>query len=203
MFNSVKGNMKILKRFYFFCSAVIAMLILVQALFYSHATRSPQWEYAKRALACKKANFDLRYCVDLPANSRKDFTNTSWKPMPCINTATSLYNDKYRAGNCNKFMSNPEKWGFKEIPENEAVAGDLMLFLRKKDGARHAGVYTMNSLLGPLCANTIVKGAFVHFLPVKPLLVRGSSAKSQSVREQCATLVRVDCATLKRGDNSC
>ena len=67
-------------------------------------------------------------------------------------------------------MSNPEKWGFKEIPENEAVAGDLMLFLRKKDGARHAGVYTMNSLLGPLCANTIVKGAFVHFLPVKPLL---------------------------------
>lgn len=51
-----------------------------------------------------------------------------------------------------------------------AVPGDLMLFIRKKDGARHAGVYTMNSLLGPLCANTTVKGIFVHFLPIKPLL---------------------------------
>lgn len=151
-------------------ASIIGILMVIQAGFFYHATTSPQWEYAKRALACKEANYDLRYCVDLPTGSRQDFTNTSWKPMPCINTASSLYNDKFRVGNCNKFMANPARWGFKEVSESEAVPGDLMLFIRKKDGARHAGVYTMNSLLGPLCANTTVKGIFVHFLPINPLL---------------------------------
>lgn len=136
--------------------ALVVVLTLIQAGFYWHATTSPQWEYARRALGNKSANYDLRYCVDLPEDSRKDFSKTSWKPLPCINTATSLYNDKHRAGNCNKFMADPARWGFHEVTEAEAVPGDLILFLRKKDGARHAGIYTMNSLLGPLCANTVV-----------------------------------------------
>lgn len=148
----------------------ITLLVVIQLGFFFHSTTSPQWKYAKRALDCRGANYDLRYCIDLPADSRKDFTETSWKPMPCINTATSFYNDKLRAGNCNKFMANPERWGFHEVSAKEAVPGDLMLFIRKKDGARHAGVYTMDSLLGPLCANTVIKGMFVHLLPIKPLL---------------------------------
>lgn len=150
--------------------AIIVLFVAIQFGFYLHAMTSPQWEYAKRALACKGANYDLRYCVDLPAGSRQDFTNTSWKPLPCINTASSLYNYEYRAGNCNKFMANPCKWGFHEVSADDAVPGDLMLFLRKKDGARHAGVFTMNSLFGPLCANTTIGGIFVHFMPVKPFL---------------------------------
>jgi len=150
--------------------AIAAIIAILQFCFYLHATTSPQWQYAKRALACKGANYDLRYCIDLPADSRKDYTNTSWKPLPCINTASSLYNDKHRAGNCNKFMANPERWGFREVSADEAVPGDMMLFFRRSDGARHAGVYTMNSLLGPLCANTITGGRFVHFMPIKPLI---------------------------------
>lgn len=156
----------------FFKNALIGIAFLagVQFCFFMYAMTSPRWEYAKRAIACKGANYDLRYCVDLPVGSRMDFTNTTWKPLPCINTASSLYNDKHRAGNCNKFMANPSKWGFHEVCEDDAVPGDLMLFIRKKDGARHAGVYTMNSLLGPLCANTVIGHAFAHFMPVKPLL---------------------------------
>lgn len=159
-----------MKKFRKITSFIVVLLVGIQVLFSMHAAVSPKWKYAKRALACHSANYDLRYCIDLPEGSRKDFTNTTWKPMPCINTATSLYNDKHRAGNCNKFMANPEKWGFHEVSEDEAVSGDLMLFIRKKDGARHAGVYTMNSLLGPLCANTTEKDLFVHFMPIKPLL---------------------------------
>jgi len=149
---------------------VIGILIVIQTVFYFHARTSTQWKYAQRALDCGGANYDLRYCVDLPAGSRKDFTNCTWKPLPCINTATSLYNFKHRAGNCNKFMANPGQWGFREVSADEAVPGDLMLFIRRTDGARHAGVYTMNSLLGPLCANTVGNGIFAHYLPVKPLL---------------------------------
>ncbi|MCQ2257452.1 MAG: hypothetical protein MJZ41_05585 [Bacteroidaceae bacterium] len=159
-----------MKKFFKTVLVLIALLVIVQIGFYFHATTSPQWEYAKRALACKGANYDFRNCVDLPMDSRKDFTNSSWKPFSCINTASSLYNNGHRAGNCNKFMANPGRWGFHEVSADEAVPGDMMLFLRKWDGARHAGVYTMNSLLGPLCANTVVGGIFVHFLPVKPFL---------------------------------
>lgn len=149
----------------------VVVLAMSQVLFYWRATRSPQWEYARRALACKGANFDLRYCVDLPASSRKDFTHSSWKPLPCINTATSFYDEHHRAGNCNKFMANPGRWGFREVSADEAVPGDLMLFLRKRDGARHAGVYTMDSVLGPLCANTVVFHLYAHYLPMKPFLL--------------------------------
>ena len=62
----------------------VGLLICVQLYFCWNATTSPQWKYAKRALECHSANYDLRYCIDLPADSRKDFTHTTWKPMPCI-----------------------------------------------------------------------------------------------------------------------
>lgn len=151
--------------------AIVLIGIVVQIGFYISAKSSPQWEYAERAIRCSAPNYDLRNCVDLGNASRKDFTNSSWKPLPCINTATSFYNEHYRAGNCNRFMANPAKWQFVEVAEEDAVPGDMMLFIRKKDGARHAGVYTMNSLLGPLCANTSYsRGAFYHFMPVKPFL---------------------------------
>ena len=159
-----------MKRFFKYVLVGVGLLISIQIVFFVCAITSPQWEYARRALTCNEANYDLRYCVDLPKESRKDFTHTTWKPLPCINTATSLYNYEHRAGNCNKFMANPEIWGFREVNEKDAVPGDLMLFIRKKDGARHAGVYTMNSIVGPLCANTTVKGVFMHYLPVKPFL---------------------------------
>ena len=138
---------------------------------FSFRTYGASWQFAERAIRCSAPNYDLRYCVDLSAADSKDFTNSRWKPLPCINTATSFYNEHHRAGNCNRFMANPAKWHFVEVTEEDAVPGDLMLFIRKKDGARHAGVYTMNSLLGPLCANTSYpRGAFYHFMPMMPLL---------------------------------
>ena len=63
--------------------------------------------------------------MDLSAADRKDFTHSRWKPLPCINTATSFYNEHHRAGNCNRFMANPAKWYFVEVTEEDAVPGDL------------------------------------------------------------------------------
>lgn len=146
---------------------IVGGSVLLQGFCMIKARTSPQWEFARRALRCTKPNYDLRYCIDLDAGSRKDFTNSSWKPMPCINTATSFYNPKRRAGNCNRFMANPARWGFREVAAKDAVPGDLILWVRKKDGARHAAVYTCNSLIGPLCANSSYpRGAFYHFMPV-------------------------------------
>jgi len=43
---------------------------------------------AKSALAKRSPDYDLRKCVDLEPKDRKDFTNSNWRPMPCIDTAT-------------------------------------------------------------------------------------------------------------------
>lgn len=159
-----------MKKFLKWFGGFVALILLSQVFFYWQATRSPQWEYARRALECKKPNYDLTYCVDLPASDRKDFTHSSFKPLVCINTASSCYNYRHRAGNCNSLKAHPDRWKFREVSADEAVPGDLMLFVTDTGRAPHAGVYTMNSLLGPLCANTIGFGIFFHYMPIKPIM---------------------------------
>lgn len=132
------------------------------------ARTSPMWRYAERALAKTAPDYDLRYCVDLEAKDRKDFSNTKWKPLPCINTATSNYRADFRAGNCARFVQNPARWGFHEVEACEAVPGDLIVFFKKNGWARHAAVYTQNSLLGPFCATTAYPGGgYYRYFPYK------------------------------------
>lgn len=164
-----------MKRFWKWVGGFVLLMVLIQLGFYWQATRSPQWEYARRALECKAPNYDLTYCVDLSAADRKDFTHSSFKPLVCINTASSCYNYRHRAGNCNSLKAHPDRWKFREVSADEAVPGDLMLFVTDTGRAPHAGVYTMNSILGPLCANTISRNCFFHYMPVKPLIWLGVS----------------------------
>ena len=101
--------------------AICILLLVVAIGLVSHfasalkARRSPMWQYAARALAKNAPDYDLRNCVDLDAKDRRDFSNTNWKPLPCINTATSNYNPDYRAGNCAKFVREPARWSFRKV----------------------------------------------------------------------------------------
>jgi len=113
------------------CCGFVALLAGSHWLFAAQARRSPQWRYAARALKRTVPNYDLRKCVDLEAKDRRDFTQTNWKPLPCINTATSNYNPDFCAGNCAKFVQNPSRWGFREVSEREAVPGDLIIFFMR------------------------------------------------------------------------
>ena len=129
-----------MKRFWKWVGGFVLLMLLIQLGFYWQATRSPQWEYARRALECKAPNYDLTYCVDLSAADRKDFTHSSFKPLVCINTASSCYNYRHRAGNCNSLKAHPVRWKFREVSAVEAVPGDLMLFVTDTGRAPHAGV---------------------------------------------------------------
>lgn len=155
---------------------VLASLVLIGVAshfaFAAVARKSPAWRYAERALAKSVPDYDLRNCVDLEPKDRKDFTNANWKPMPCINTATSNYNPDLRAGNCAMFVQDPKRWNFREVSASAAVPGDLIIFFKKNGWARHAAVYTQNSLLGPLCATTTnPKGGYYRHLPYRLVLL--------------------------------
>lgn len=150
---------------------IVAIGLVSHFAFARKAQSSPMWRYAARALAKSAPDYDLRNCVDLEAKDRKDFSNTTWKPMPCINTATSNYNPGYRAGNCAKFVQDPAKWSFREVDAKDAVPGDLIIFFMKNGYARHAAVYTQDSLLGPLCATTTYpKWGYYRYFPYKIVL---------------------------------
>lgn len=157
--------------------AIIVLLVAISLGFVSHfifahhARKSPKWQYAASALERSTPSYDLRYCIDLEAKDRKDFTNSRWKPMPCINTATSNYNPNLRAGNCARFVNDPGKWGFFEVAEKDAIPGDLIIFFLPNGYARHAAVYIQDSLFGPMCATTMYpKGGYYRYFPYKIVL---------------------------------
>lgn len=154
-------------------SALVLMGIAVGShlLFAAQARKSPQWQYVAHALAKKEPDYDLRNCVDLEQKDRRDFTKASWRPLPCINTATSCYNPDFRAGNCARFVQNPARWGFREVSADEAVPGDLVICFMASGYPRHAVIYTQDSLLGPLCATTVLPGwGYFHYVPYKIIL---------------------------------
>jgi hypothetical protein len=159
--------MKIKKKAVSILAGLVVVGIVSHVAFSFSARRSPMWQYAASALKKTKPNYDLRNCVDLDAKDRKDFTDTKWKPHACINTASSNYNPDFRAGNCAKFVQDPGKWHFSEVRAKDAVPGDLIIFFKKNGYARHAAVYTQNSLLGPLCATTMYPSGYYRYFPYK------------------------------------
>ena len=116
--------------------------------------------YAKRAEELTDCNYDFRYASNLPKKLRIDYTNSSWKPKPCINTATSVY-DKYNTCTyCPHFVEHPEKWGFVEVEDPKA--GD-MIVLFNSERAYHVGILVGNSILGPIMNHAAAgKGYIKH-----------------------------------------
>lgn len=163
--------MRMMSRFFIFVLCLILVGVLSHLMFAFRARQSPMWRYAAYAMMRNAPDYDLRNCVDLESKDRKDFSKTRWKPLPCINTATSNYNPNYRAGNYARFIQNPEHRNFREIPKEEAVPGDMIIFFMKNGYARHAAVYTQDSLVGPLCATTAYpKGGYYRYFPYKIVL---------------------------------
>jgi hypothetical protein len=93
-------------------------------------------------------NNDFTYASNMPVRDRTDYTHSTYHPHTCINTATSFYDKHHTCSYCNHFIAHPEKWGFKET--NSPKPGDLIIFFRKANDARHCGMYVGKSLLGPM-----------------------------------------------------
>lgn len=95
-----------------------------------------------------KPNTDFTYCINLPVSERKDYTGTPGKyPQTCMNTVSSFYNPKRNWAQCQYFVNNCTKLGFKEtdLPK----PGDIIVFF-KKNHAFHTGLYLGNSKYGPV-----------------------------------------------------
>jgi len=96
-----------------------------------------------------KPNTDFTYCINLPKRDRKDYTGTPGKyPQTCMNTVSSFYSPEANWAQCNYFVNNLKYLGFKET--NNPKPGDIVIFFKKNNDARHTGLYVGKSLFGPL-----------------------------------------------------
>lgn len=96
-----------------------------------------------------KPNNDFSNCINLPKKDRKDYTGTPGKyPQTCMNTVSYFYSPKANWAQCNYFVNNIKKLGFKETKNPKP--GDIVIFFKKNNDARHTGLYVGKSLFGPL-----------------------------------------------------
>lgn len=96
-----------------------------------------------------RPNNDFSNCINLPKKDRKDYTGTPGKyPQTCMNTVSYFYSPKANWAQCNYFVNNIKKLGFKETKNPKP--GDIVIFFKKNNDARHTGLYVGKSLFGPL-----------------------------------------------------
>ena len=139
--------MKILK------ITVLIIICLAAYYFTWSPNKSNISEQAKIAIekseACDRPNNDFSYCINLPKKDRKDYTGTPGKyPQTCMNTVSSFYSPKANWAQCNYFVNNLNKLHFKET--DSPRPGDIVIFFKKNNDARHTGLYVGKSLFGPL-----------------------------------------------------
>jgi hypothetical protein len=135
--------------------------------------RTPEANKAvKVAEKNRMPNSNFIYASNMPVKDRLDYTHSSYHPHTCINTATSFYDKHHTCSYCNHFIVHPERWGFEET--SCPRAGDLIIFFKKGNDARHCGMYVGKSLLGPMMDHS--DGGYLWFdyqrhVPAKLLYV--------------------------------
>lgn len=63
------------------------------------------------------------------------------KGNTCLNTVTSFYGPQYTGAVNREFVVNPEKYGFTQIPQNQALPGDIIILLNKSNYPHHAVMF--------------------------------------------------------------
>lgn len=63
------------------------------------------------------------------------------KGNTCLNTVTSFYGPQYTGAVNREFVVNPEKYGFTQIPQNQALPGDIIILSNKSNYPHHAVMF--------------------------------------------------------------
>lgn len=110
-------------------------------------------EKAKQAVIASEKNThpnnDFTHVVHFPKAWKKDYTGTPGKyPQTCMNTVSSFYSPNANWAQCNWFVANHKQLGFEET--DSPKPGDIVVFFKPNNDARHTGLFVGYSLFGPL-----------------------------------------------------
>ena len=62
-------------------------------------------------------------------------------PHTCLNTVTGFYDPENTVASNVNIATNPERYGYREIPQNEAIPGDLIILSDSNGHPNHAVMF--------------------------------------------------------------
>ena len=134
---------------------VLLMLVVTIGVYYLTWTPSTKGISEKARIAversesCTHPNNDFSHVIHFPKGWKKDYTGTPGKyPQTCMNTVSSFYSPEANWAQCNYFVNHLKKLGFKET--SDPKPGDIVVFFKANNDARHTGLYVGNLLFGPM-----------------------------------------------------
>ena len=140
-----------------FLKVLFVLFILLAVLGVYYLTWTPSTDgisekarmAVERSEACTHPNNDFTHVIHFPKEWKKDYTGTPGKyPQTCMNTVSSFYRPEANWAQCNYFVNHLKQLGFKET--NDPKPGDIVVFFKKNNDARHTGLYVGKSLFGPM-----------------------------------------------------
>ena len=134
---------------------IIGIVLVLLGVYYVTWTPSTDGisETAKKAVIASEErtcpNNDFRNVRHFPKEWKKDYTGTPGKyPQTCMNTVSSFFCPESNWAQCNWFVAHHKQLGFEETTHPKP--GDIVVFFKKNNDARHTGLFVGYSLFGPL-----------------------------------------------------
>ena len=99
----------------------------------------------ERSRRATSPNTDFSKAMDLPWYSGLAATYTpslfGIDPHTCINTVTGFYDPKHTVANNANLWANPEDYGYIQIPQTDAMPGDIIVLSNKDNHPNHAVMF--------------------------------------------------------------
>lgn len=110
-------------------------------------TVTPQSYALNRSREANSPNTDFSYAQDMTdiqkfgANKLAGIPLIDLDPHTCLNTVTSFYNPESTVASNDNIVANPEKYGYKQIKQKDAVPGDLIILSDRNNHPNHAVMF--------------------------------------------------------------
>ena len=67
--------------------------------------------------------------------------NANYDGHTCLNTVTSFYGPQYTGAVNREFVVDPQRYGFKQIPQKQALPGDIIILSDQTNHPNHAVIF--------------------------------------------------------------
>lgn len=111
------------------------------------ANNTPQRVALVRSRETRRPNTDFSHAMDM-TNTQKYRANLlagvpifGSDPHTCLNTVTGFYDPENTVASNFNIVSNPEDYGYRKIPQSQAVPGDLIILSNREGHPNHAVMF--------------------------------------------------------------
>lgn len=108
---------------------------------------TPQSSALARSRQARRPNADFSHAQDMTsmqkfgANYLAGIPVIGTDPHTCLNTVTGFYDSNNTVAANIHMVAHPEDYGYKEIPQKEAIPGDLIILSNKDNHPTHAVMF--------------------------------------------------------------